>query len=61
MKPDNESGTSAAMVRHALPCIAIAAKLLEESLEETEVVVEIAGSFDSPGPLQEADKAHDLG
>ncbi len=39
----------------------IAAQPLEEPLKETQVVVEIAGSFDSPRPLEEADEAHELG
>ena len=61
MEPDNESGTSATMVRDAFESIAIAAQPLEEPLKEMQVVVEIAGSFDSPRPLEEADEAHELG
>ena len=60
MQPLNEGDTSAAMLTDTLFHVTVGAQPVEERLKETEVVVEVAGSGDSPRAFQEANKTHQL-
>ena len=60
MEPDNETRACAPVGPHRFAGEAIATQALEERVEDTQVVVQIAGLLDSSRSLQEPDELHDL-